>query len=63
MSPRVQDMIKSAKAIVAFLHHFTKAAERLKELQVQLKLPAYKIMSDCPTRWNSTYYMLQRLLE
>ena len=63
MSPGVQDMIKSAKAIVAFFHHSTKATEKLKELQVQLKLPDYKIITDCPTRWNSTYYMLQRLLE
>ena len=63
MSPGVQDMIKSAKAIVAFFHRSTKATEKLKELQVQLKLPGYKIITDCPTRWNSTYYMLQRLLE
>ena len=63
MSPGVQDMIKSAKAIVAFFHHSTKATEKLKELQVQLKLPGYKIITDCPTRWNSTYYMLQWLLE
>lgn len=63
MSLGVQDMIKSAKAIVAFFHRSTKATEKLKELQVQLKLPANKIITDCPTRWNSTYYMLQRLLE
>lgn len=63
MSPGVQNMIKSAKAIVAFFHRSTKATEKLKELQVQLKLPANKIITDCPTRWNSTYYMLQRLLE
>ena len=63
MSLGVQDMIKSAKAIVAFFHRSTKATEKLKGLQVQLKLPANKIITDCPTRWNSTYYMLQRLLE
>ena len=63
MSPGVQYMIQSAKAIVAFFHRSTKATEKLKELQVQLKLPANKIITDCPTQWNSTYYMLQRLLE
>ena len=61
MSPGVQDMIKSTKAIVAFFHHSTKATEKLKELQVQLKLSGYKIITDCPTWWNSTYYMLQQL--
>ena len=63
MSPGVQDMIKSAKAIVAFFHRSTKATEKLKELQVQLKLPGYTVITDCPTRWNSTYYMLQWLME
>ena len=63
MVPAVQDMIKSAKAIVAFFHRSIKATEKLKELQVQLKLPANKIITDCPTWWNSTYYMLQWLLE
>ena len=56
-------MIKSSKATVAFFHRSTKATEKLKELQVQLKLPCYKIITDCPTRWNSTYNMLQQFLE
>ena len=63
MSPGMQEMIKSAKAIVAFYNRSTKATERLKELQEQLSLPNHKLIKDCPTRWNSTYYMLQRLLE
>ena len=63
MSPAVLDMIKSAKAIVAFFHRSIKATEKLNELQAQLKLPAQKIITDFPTRWNSTYYILQRLLE
>jgi len=63
MSPAVLDMIKSAKATVAFFHRFVKATEELKELQAQLKLPERKPTTDCPTWWNSTYYMLQRLLE
>ena len=41
MSPGVQYIIKSAKAIVAYFHHSTKATEKLKELQVQLKLQDY----------------------
>ena len=30
---------------------------------MQLKLPSNKMITDCPTLLNSTYYMLQRLLE
>jgi len=63
MSPGIQEMLKSAKAIVAFYIRSTKATERLKELQVQLNLPDHKLITDCPTRWNSTFYMLQHLLE
>ncbi|XP_065895777.1 zinc finger BED domain-containing protein 4-like [Dysidea avara] len=63
MSPGIREMIKSTKAIVAFYNRSTKGTERLTELQVQLSLPKHKLLSDCPTRWNSTYYMLTQLLE
>ena len=63
MSPVIREMIESAKAIVAFYNRSTKGTERLTELQEQLSLPKHKLLSDSPTRWNSTYYMLARLLE
>jgi len=63
MSPGMQEIIKSAKAIVSFYSRSTKATEKLKEFQEQLNLPHHKLITDCPTRWNSTYYMLQHLLE
>ena len=50
MAPGMQEMIKSAKAIVAFYNCSTKATERLKELQEQLNLPNQKLITDCPTR-------------
>ena len=55
--------LKAAKAIIAFYNRSMKGTERLTELQEQLSLPKHKLLSDCPTRWNSTYYMLTRLLE
>ena len=55
ISPVVQAMLKSAKVITSFYHCSTKGIEKLKELQVQLKLPEHKLVSSCPTRWNSTY--------
>ncbi|XP_065895780.1 zinc finger BED domain-containing protein 4-like [Dysidea avara] len=63
MSPGIREMIKSTKAIVAFYNRSTKGTERLTQLQEQLSLPKHKLLSDCPTRWNNTYYMLTRLLE
>ena len=54
MSPGMQEMIKTAKAIAAFYNCSTKGTERLTELQEQLSLTKHKLLSDCPTRWNST---------
>ena len=59
MSPGIQDMLKTAKAIVSFYNRSYKATEMLTELQGQLNLPVHKLINDCPTRWNSTFYMLQ----
>ena len=28
-----------------------------------MELPEHKLIQDCDTRWNSTYYMLKRLVE
>ena len=57
MSPGIQNMLKSVKAIVAFCNLSTKATctERLKELQVQLNLPDHKLINGCPTRWNCPF--------
>ena len=63
MFPGIQDMIKTAKAVVAFYNHSTKDTDKLAELQEQVSLMKHNLLSDCPTRWNSTYYMLTRLLE
>ena len=50
MSPGIQDIIKTAKAIVAFYNRSCKATEMLTELQSQLNLPVYKLVTDCPVR-------------
>ena len=63
MSPGIQDMLKTAKAIVSFYNCSYKATEMLTELQGQLNLPVHKLINDCPTRWNNTINMLQRPLE
>ncbi|GFO47760.1 Zinc finger bed domain-containing protein 1 [Plakobranchus ocellatus] len=62
----VKPVIDAVKEIVNFFHHSVKASDSLRELQSQ-QIPnqphPLKPINDVPTRWNSTYYMLERYLE
>lgn len=55
-------MVK-VKGIVEYFKRSPPAQHKLKELQQQLGLPALKLKQECPTRWNSSYEMLQRLIK
>jgi len=59
----VSALLKSAKAIVGHFNRSTVAQHLLSGVQTQLQLPQHQLMKECTTRWNSTYYMLERLLE
>lgn len=39
------------------------AKQKLSGIQKDENLPAHKLIIDQPTRWGSTYYMVQRFLE
>ena len=44
-------------------HKSYKSADRLKTKQQDLKLPKRKLIQDEPTRWNSTFLMMECLLQ
>ncbi|KAG2462736.1 PASK kinase, partial [Polypterus senegalus] len=50
-------------AIVAFFHHGTKVADNLIEIQKQQKFPEHKLIQAVETKWNSVFYMWERLSE
>lgn len=51
------------KAIVEFFHRSTTATQKLKSTQRQMGMPELKLKQECVTRWNSTFYMIKRILE
>lgn len=55
--------VDKVKAIVEFFHRSTTATQKLKSTQRQMDMPELKLKQDCVTRWNSTFYMLKRILE
>lgn len=54
---------QKAKNVVSFFNHSANATDRLGEVQKQLSLPPHKLIQDVATRWNSTYYMFERIIE
>ena len=54
---------KKCKDIVTFFHHSSKASEKLTDIQKQLGVPEKKLVQEVDTRWNSTFYMFERMIE
>ncbi|XP_071852987.1 zinc finger BED domain-containing protein 4-like [Apostichopus japonicus] len=59
----VNDMLAIGRRIAGHFNHSPLAHHRLQELQVKHELPQHHITQDVPTRWNSSFLMLERLLE
>ncbi|KAF7154610.1 hypothetical protein RHSIM_Rhsim01G0169500 [Rhododendron simsii] len=66
----VQDGLVEIKGItdcvrdgVKYFIHFEARLIQFSNIAKQLKLPSRKLILDCPTRWNSTYFMLSAALE
>ena len=58
----VSALLAVGRRIVSFYKRSNVAYETLQKLQEQLELSEHRLIQDVP-RWNSSFYMLQRLLE
>lgn len=56
-------MIVTGRRIVTLFNHSGTAQEKLHFIQKDLNLSQHKLVQDVTTRWNSTYYMLQELMQ
>ena len=59
----VIDVLANCRKIVGHFKHSPLAYCRLEEIQKSLGVPQHHLKQDEPTRWNSTLYMLQSVLE
>ena len=63
LQPVVQQLLSCARTIVGHYHRSNVAFQTFKNIQQQLGLPDHCLIQDVTTRWNSSYYMLERLIE
>lgn len=59
----ITDIISICKSIVGHFHRSSTASHCLTRIQESLNIPRHKLKQDVSTRWNSTLYMLQSILE
>ncbi|RXN15512.1 zinc finger BED domain-containing 4-like protein [Labeo rohita] len=59
----ISEITATGRKIVGHFKHSPLAYSRLQDLQKQFGMPSKRLQQDVATRWNSTYYMLQGLLE
>nr|XP_054590948.1 uncharacterized protein LOC129154767 [Nothobranchius furzeri] len=61
--PEVVQVLEKCSAIVSYFHHSSKATEKLRDIQQQLKVAEHKLIQSVETCWNSVCSMLERLGE
>ncbi|KAG9280409.1 zinc finger BED domain-containing protein 4 [Astyanax mexicanus] len=59
----VQNLLSIARKICERVHRSAKAKERLAELQKEYNLPENQLVQDVPSKWKTSYFMLERLVE
>lgn len=59
----VQNLLSIARKICERVHRSANAKERLAELQKTHQLPENQLIQDVPSKWMTSFFMLERLVE
>lgn len=59
----VQNLLSLARKLCERVQRSPRAREKLAELQREYELPPHPLIQDIPSRWNTSFHMLERLLE
>lgn len=59
----IEEILLKVKNIVSHFKRNSHTLAKLQDFQKQTGSPILKLKQDCPTRWNSTYDMLDRVLK
>ncbi|KAK0142412.1 Retrovirus-related Pol polyprotein from type-1 retrotransposable element R2 [Merluccius polli] len=59
----VADAVAVGRRIVGHFKHSDLAYSRLEDIQLQINQPTKRLQQDVQTCWNSTFYMIQSLIE
>ncbi|XP_035530141.1 zinc finger BED domain-containing protein 4 isoform X1 [Morone saxatilis] len=59
----VQNLLSIARKICERVHRSAKAKEKLAELQRVHQLPENQLIQDVPSKWRTSFFMLERLVE
>ena len=61
--PNIAALLGAGRKLVGHFKHSSKATAALAQKQKQMNIPVKKLIQDRLTRWNSSFYMLKRILE
>ena len=59
----IKEILSLCRGITSHFNHSPIACAKLKSIQQQLSIEPHKMKQDVPTRWNSSFEMLQRTFE
>ncbi|KAL3980185.1 desumoylating isopeptidase 1 [Sarotherodon galilaeus] len=61
--PKIDKALSAARGLVKHIRKSEPASTKLKQKQKQMGTAEHKLIQDVAVRWNSSYYMIERLLE